>query len=697
MKAFYSLKPIGIAILVAGSLCLPWPGRLLAQGPGDEPDPAFGLAPSGETRAQDITWEELDYADLELTAGNARQWIYFYLPGDVTFVPGSYLTLVVSHTGAQVEQPSTLTVELNDHVLDIIQLTVEIDNRGQVRVDIPPEYLRTGRNRLVVSLKTAWDPCRRDSLSTDALLHSEGFFHLEYEIIPREPDLSLYPVPFYERTFEPSVVYFVLPDVPTPQDTTVAATIAAGLGRYSSGEVEIRSVTPPELSDEILANHNLIAIGRPGTNTFFSQLSLPLSLAGADFTDEQGILQEITSPWNPRRMILIVTGATDAGMTKAGMALNRQVSFPGFKGQIAIVEELFETSEEEVGSLSVDRTFEELGYGDTVVYGTRPTTERFYFYLPRAWQMSESASLQLFFTHSDVLTGTVSTLDVRLNGVPVASTLLDRSNARDGSLEVELFSWLLQSDSNRVEIVVDMSTGVDECLYWTSHQAWTVIGRSSFLHLPYEPLPLTLDLENLFWPFSEESDLSGTTIVLPETMSQAEQDVLLNLSARLGALAGGKSIVLETVQASGLSSELKRTQHILAIGLPSANPLIREINEFLPQPFLPDSDEPVQIHNLAVIAFDPQRSIGFVQLLASPWNPDKACLVITGTDREGVMAAFDLLVNSAGSLQGDLAMVEGENLTTMDTRPLELSQEEEGLQAVRPDTSVLVAQAERWW
>ena len=697
MNTFSSLKRIGIAILVVGSLCLSLGGRSVAQGPGDEPGAALEPVPSGEIRVQDITWEELGYRDLTLTAGTPRLWIYFYVPGDLTFVPGSYIALVVSHTGVQAIQPSTLTVELNDHVLDIVQLTVEIDTRGQVRVDIPAEYLQTGRNKLVVSLEAVWDPCRRDTLPVDATLHSEGFLHLEYGVVPREPDLSEYPVPFYERTFEPSVVYFVLPDVPTPRDITVAATIAAGLGRRSEGEIEIRSVMPPELSAEILENYNLIAIGRPGTNTFISQLSLPLSLAGANVTDEYGILQEITSPWNPRRMVLVVTGATDGGMAKAGMALNRQVSFPGFKGQTAIAEELVDIPGEEVETIAVDQTFEDLGYGDTVVYGTRPTTERFYFYLPRAWQMSESPSLQLFFTHSDILTGTVSTLDVRLNGVPVASTLLDRSNAQDGSLEVELFSWLLQSGSNRVEVVVDMSTGVDECLYWTSHQAWTVIGRSSFLHLPYEQLPMTLDLANLFWPFTDEPDLGDTYVVLPETMSQAEQDVLLNLSARLGTVARGKNIVLQTGQADALSSELKRTNHIVAIGLPSANPFIREVNDFLPQPFLPDSDEPTQIHNLAVIAFDPQRSIGFVQLLASPWNPDKACLVITGTDSEGVMAAFDLLVNQAESLEGDLGMVEGENLITMDTRPLQVSPEEGALHASRPDTSVLVAQAERWW
>jgi len=504
-------------------------------------------------------------------------------------------------------------------------------------------------------------------------------------------------VPFSERGFEPSVVYFVLPDSPTPDDVTVAATISAGLGRYSAGEIQLKSVTPSELTSEIRDSYNLIVIGWPEANAFLSQLSLPLSLERAGVADDHGLLQELVSPWNPRRMVLVVTGRTYGGVLKAGAALNRQILFPSFKGPIVIVEELLDPPEGEAEILEADMTFEDLGYQDTVVYGTRPTSERFYFYMPGAWQMSEDSSLELFFTHSEIFTNTMSTLDVRLNGVPIGSTLLDHSNSKDGLLEVELLSWLLKSGNNRIEVVVDMSTGVDECLYWTSDQVWTVISRNSTLHLPYEPQPLELDLANLFRPLTDEPDLSDTYIAFPEAVNQVERDALLNLAARLGEAARGSYIALQAGQANDLGPDLKQTRHIVAIGQPSTNPLIREVNDFLPQPFLPGSDEPSQARNPAIIAFDPQRSIGFVQLAASPWSPDKALLVVTGTDSEGVTAAFDLLLNRTGELKGDLAMVEDENLITVDTRPLQVNRDVEALQVVRPNTSVLVAIAERWW
>lgn len=671
--------------------------------PAGEPPPTPEPARGDETRSKDITFEDLGYGDRGLSSGFAYVWTYFYVPGDLVFVPGSHTRLTVSHTGGQTEKPATLVVELNYHVLDIVQLTVENDNRAQIHLDISPEHLETGRNRLKVTLRSVGNSCYQtdeyqpDELPVEAVLHSEGLLHLVYEVVPREPELALYPVPFLEREFEPSVVYFVLPDSPTPDDMTVAATISAGLGRYLAGEIEFRSVTASELTSEIWDNYNLIVIGLPEANAFLSQLSLPLSLEEADIADDHGVLQEITSPWNPRRMVLIVTGRTLAGVLKAGAALNRQILFPGFKGQAVIVEELLDPPEDEVETLVADETLEDLGYGDTVIYGTQPTNERFYFYMPRSWQLSEDPSLKLFFTHSETLSNTISTLSVSFNGVPIGSTLLDHSNSKDGLLEVELLSWLLKSGSNRIDVFVDMSMGKDECLYWTSGQAWTVIGRNSTLHLLYEPQPAELDLANLFRPFSYEPDLSDTYIVLPETLNQAGRDTLLMLAARLGAAASGSYITLQAGQANDLNSDPRQTYHIVAIGQPSTNPLIREVNDFLPQPFLPGRDEPSQIHNPAIITFDPQRSIGFVQLAASPWNSDKALLVVTGTDSEGVAAAFDVLVNRTGELKGDLAMIEDEYLITLDTRPLQVNRGGETMHVVRPDTPVLVALAERWW
>lgn len=719
----FKLKLILLALLVINGLYLTSIESTLAQEPDDSPSSADVETPAtepvitttqtsltGETgitatqtltaNAQtiDLTWTQLDYTDRKISNARPSVEFAFNLPGDVVPVPGSYTRLMVSHTGAQVGKPAALTIDLNDTTLGIVQLTTENDNRGQIQLDILPEQLRLGANQLKVTV-AAGDSCLTPDLPVEVVVHSDGLIHLAYQIVTRQPDLTLYPAPFFERGFEPSVVYLVLPDSPTPADMTVATTISAGLGRYSRGSIQVKSVTVTELTSGIQSNYNLIMLGSPEANSLLAQLPLPLSLPRADTAPDDGILQEIISPWNSQRMVLVVSGQTDEAVYKAGAALNRQILFPSLKGQIAVIKALLDIPVEESTTADTDLTLEDLGYVDRVVYGSRASSQRFNFSMPNSWQILDEPSLALYFTHSEVLSNAVSTLDIQLNGVPIGSTLLDSSNAKDGLLKVQLPSWLLKGGNNAIEVFIDMAIpGGDECETATSAQAWTVLSRSSTLYLPYQAQPSELNLANLLRPFSDDLNLSNTYIALAETPSQTERDALLNLAVQLGAAVRGTYVALQAGWAAEISPEIKQTHHIITVGQPGLNPFISEINDLLPQPFLSGSNEPSQIHNPAIITFDPSRSIGFVQLLVSPWNVDRAILVITGTDSSGVAAAFDLMVNSLTRLKGNLAMIEGDNLVTVDTRPLIANKQIDAeLRSTRPDAAVREAQAERWW
>jgi hypothetical protein len=215
--------------------------------------------------------------------------------------------------------------------------------------------------------------------------------------------------------------------------------------------------------------------------------------------------------------------------------------------------------------------------------------------------------------------------------------------------------------------------------------------------LAYEAQPEPFDLANLFKPWTDEPNLADTYLALPSTLNQIERDIFLDLATQLGAASRGNYVSLKAGFVDQLSDEIKRDYHIITIGQPSINPLIREINDQLPQPFMDSSDEPSQIYNPAIIAFDPQRSIGFIQLLASPWSPEKAILVVTGTDTSGTAQALEVLVNTPGRLEGNLAVVEEEYLTTLDTRPLQPSPGGQLLKSTAPASSIRMAQAERWW
>jgi hypothetical protein len=110
--------------------------------------------------------------------------------------------------------------------------------------------------------------------------------------------------------------------------------------------------------------------------------------------------------------------------------------------------------------------------------------------------------------------------------------------------------------------------------------------------------------------------------------------------------------------------------HVIAFGRPTSNPLIALVNEALPQPFMPDEDNLRQQVGNVVYHLPDQYSLGLLQALPAPWNPEqKVMLAVTGTTPEGVQWAMDTLTGEETyyQLSGDLAFIRGERIESFDS------------------------------
>jgi hypothetical protein len=110
--------------------------------------------------------------------------------------------------------------------------------------------------------------------------------------------------------------------------------------------------------------------------------------------------------------------------------------------------------------------------------------------------------------------------------------------------------------------------------------------------------------------------------------------------------------------------------HVIAVGRPTRNPVLRQINSQLPQPFQPDSDEIDQQLEGVVFRLPPGLNLGLVQLISSPWNEAHAFVAVTGTTDEGVRRAATVLAERHWALKGDLAFIKDGEVTAIDTRGL---------------------------
>jgi len=395
---------------------------------------------------------------------------------------------------------------------------------------------------------------------------------------------------------------------------------------------------------------------------------------GQAVPEEDGILQEIISPWDPARAILLITGASDQAVYKASQALSLETHFPGMKGPTALVREV-RPLPPITETLATDLTVADLGYSNKVVYGAYNQEVIYWFYVPPGWRLTNEAYFELYFSHSKAIDYQNSALTVLLNQSPLADVTLDENNAYEGALKVKLpDSRINHGTSNRLSIRVQMQLEGGRCDRVDARQVWLTISQDSLFHLDHRVQgDIALDLDYFPFPFNRQPDLNDILFVIPPTPGAAEQEGILRLAAVLGDATNGAGFRPAISLGGALDDETLSRYHIIAIGRPSANPLVQKVNAWLPQPFVAGTDEVETQVGQVFFRLPAGTSLGYIQEIPSPWNKDRAFLAITGTTEEGVAWAVQALTGQlVGRLRGNLALVRegGEEVQSIDTRTL---------------------------
>jgi len=410
---------------------------------------------------------------------------------------------------------------------------------------------------------------------------------------------------------------------------------------------------------------------RPPTNTRHSTTSWDhgvfFAIGDQAVAEGDGILQEIISPWNPAHAILVVTGLTDEAVSKAGRALGSSLRFPALEGPFALIQEA-RLPDALPPEWADEQTFEDLGYQDRILKGLSQEISYYFTVLP-GWQLTTNAYLDLEFNHSALLDYTNSSLTVLLNGNPIASTGFSAETAQNGRLRAYLGNSYWPGRSNRLSIVAKMASP-DRCAPMAT---WVTVKQSSRLYLEHtQASGQLIDLKYYPYPFNQQAGLYDTMYVLPSDPLPLEWEAMLRLAATMGQAVGGTEFAPTVWFADvGLPNpSMLSAYHLVVIGRPLRNPLLQQINAGLPQPFLPNTDQIEQRLNQVVLRLPPNLSLGYLQLIDSPWNAARVLLAVTGTSDEGVQWAVDALASQSWSLAGNLSLVREKRIQTIDTRLL---------------------------
>ncbi len=688
-----SKKSAVIVLLLAATLSFSWHAQskiTYAQSPTKTPVPTLTLSQNSST---DLMVSQFGYEDIELKSPIDQQIYQYSLPYRWHLTPDAgYFDL---HYSLQYQEtPSALSTDnqvanamisvfYNDELLDSFAPYAGENQHRQIRIPAKAIISEQQQTLRVVYIS---NDCYNDNGISLLLLHNDSTLHYEYSLAPLEIDLAEFPRPLIQDTYKPEPILFILPDHYSDVDLTAAASIAATLGQQSGNNLALSITTADDVTPAMLASSSVIIIGTPAENAFLQKLyrqgKMPTQLsadgatisasAGQIIDDTDGIIQEIASDYSSDYVYLAVTGNTDTAILTAAHALSTLSPRYGFLGNLVVVAEF--RDETIPRSLSND-TFRlsDFNFRDTTFYGFNYHTTKVRFFVPYNWEILENPSFNLSYAYSANLTSLESGLTIKLNGNPVGSAPIDVQN--NGVHETVI---MLNKDDfipgtfNELAFEVILNIETPECALPELDLGWLRIDENSTLYLPHkesDTVPIDASLTDVFNRFFSRQDMSDLMFAMPKDPTPVELQGLLKASAYIGGYTTGPAFSPQVSRLVFSDTQIA-PYHVIALGRPTKNEFISQLNELLPQPFVDGEDSLRQQVGSIVYRLPKTFSIGLLEIIPAPWNTSKAILIATGTTTDGIIDAINTLFDDKlyYDLNGDIAYIKGKHAETYESK-----------------------------
>jgi hypothetical protein len=391
--------------------------------------------------------------------------------------------------------------------------------------------------------------------------------------------------------------------------------------------------------------------------------------------NDDGLLQMAVSPWNTGRAILVVGGNSDAGVVKAAQALSStNIQTVGDRNLALIADVAAPASNGQINTTLPQEmsTFGDLGYGNITMNGVGRSETSVRFTVPPGFVTTSDAYLDLTFNHSSLLDFNRSGLTVFLNGNLIGSLLLSEQTAATNTQRIKIPASSLEPNTNELRFQVDLAP-LSQCSVLDTSNIWFSILPESVINLPLSPATADTaaprDLGSYPYPFTGEPTLSNLNFVLPKN-DPATWNTAAQIALQLGRLASGALFSPGAVFDGEIPDTVRNNSNLIVIGLPTKMKTVSEINKSLPAPFDQGTNVAVLKGQQVAYRFPSDASLGFLQLVQSPWNQNNFILTVNGTTPEGVTQAGNALTNPVlrSRLKGNFVLVNDQTLSVADTR-----------------------------
>jgi hypothetical protein len=643
-----------------------------------------------------VTFTDLGFQTDETLSGIsasrsvAFNWPSYWIPQDPNRV-----TLEFSHSPS-LEPYSSVAVDFNGTRVGSFLLTKDNVDNGKVTIDIPASLIVPDYNeiRLTASMGIHEDYCQDlNNLAVWFTIRAISTFEFNYQPTDQPLDISSFPQPFVTNSvLTKNPVTFVLPNNPLPSELGAMSAISGRLGKAAGGAlVDVETMAEP--SDLSSVKGNAIFIGRSDRLNTLKSLNSPYvqnqggtvgfkTDSGQAVPTNSGVVWLQSSTAEAGSYWMFVSGTTDDTVLSAGRVIASADGPSMLSAGLGIVSaDMSKNADRDVTPLE-SVTLEDLGYTDRTAEGIADQTLTYTFMLPSVKDTETPGSLDLNFSHSQVIDEKQSTLTVLLNNVPFGSIEVNGSNASLANKKFDFQTRLLKVGENRLTIRGNIAlpqgyvNDKDYCHDPNHYKltGWLVVYSNSAINFAtgsvsglapstnkVDALPKNtrLSLKQYPYLFVGAANLSQLTLVVPKNLEKNTETSLAVISAGLGRYTLGKMIMPTVAAAGDATANSSDAPFQILFGRASQNSAIAALNDSLPMPMDIAKDMPKagDVGAQAVRSL-PAGPAGILEAVKDDTTGIPR-LVVTGTSDEGVLLAaqalYDPLVQR--KMNGDLAVV----------------------------------------
>lgn len=578
------MKRLLVFYILLGSLMIAAPA--FAEVKDQEPAPT--VEPAALQSLENLSFTALGFTETRLIGPFDSTSLQVSFPEEWEFdQPGSlHLEFVLSIYGVDYiegisQSGGVLNVSVNDYSLVSIPLNQIGDNALDIPLtqDVLISQRTDGRFDLSFDLFSQ-ESCIRD-IDVDVVIKETSYLKLPHSSTTPLTDLTFFPRPFFQPdSLYERRVFLVVPDNASDAELQAAMDVSAGLGNLTNGDLLVDLVVNSSLTTEIINSEHLVLVGKSGSIPMFAELNMPVKLVNGQFDyseagAEDGLVQEIVSPWNNTKAILIVSGNTDAGVIKSGQAIKSGEILAAGRNDVSFVQDY--RPQKIVSTLGLDQSFGTLGYSDRTVTFAGTSSVYIDFYVPPQNLVSSDANLNLHFSHSSILSYDTSGMTILLNGRAINSIQFQEGNAQLTEVQIKLPPSAFLQGANQLLIQVRL-VPIDNCSQvGFFNSTWATIFSDSTLHLP-----MVQDSGSK----SQNINLAGYPEVMVSGQSLGSLTIILNkddenslktasaIANDLGDNAGLYLNQIKIMDSKSIDQDGLTEENVMIIGRPGSIPLV---------------------------------------------------------------------------------------------------------------------------